>query len=144
MRRAAASLLLLALVATGCTDQQEKYCDAVADRQQELGAVLGEGGATALLEALPIFRELAGEAPDDIRDEWRTVIDALVGLDEALDDAGVDAATYDRDDPPPGLTLEQKDRIDAAARELTNQQTVTAFEGVQQQARDVCGTQLQV
>ena len=41
--------------------------------------MLGDGGPDALLEALPIFRDLADEAPDDIRDEWQTVIDALEG-----------------------------------------------------------------
>ena len=60
-------------------------------------------------EALPIFRDLADEAPDDIRDEWRTVIGALEGLEDALDDAGVDPATYDRDDPPAGLSQDEQD-----------------------------------
>ena len=36
---------LIALLAAGCADQQEKYCDAVKDHQQELGEVLGDGGA---------------------------------------------------------------------------------------------------
>jgi hypothetical protein len=144
MTRAAVALLLLALVTAGCADQQEKYCDAVKDHQQELGEVLGEGGPSALLKALPIFHDLADEAPDDVRDEWRTVIDALEGLESALDDAGVDPANYDRDHPPAGLSQTQQDKIDAAARELTSTQTVQALAGVQQQARDVCQTPLQV
>lgn len=136
-------LLVGALLVTGCADQKEKYCEAVEDHQQELGEVLGDGTPTALLEALPIFRDLADEAPDDLRDEWRTVIDALEGLEQALDDAGVDAATYDRDHPPAGLSQTDKDAIDAAARRLTSDQTVAALNGVDQQAKDVCGTPLQ-
>ena len=108
MRRAGAVLLLLALVTAGCADQQEKYCDAVKDHQQELGQVLGDAGPNALLEALPIFRDLADEAPEDVRDEWRIVIDALDGLEQALDDAGVDPGDV-RPRPParrphPGAT----------------------------------------
>ena len=143
-RAAAVVLLLLALVSTGCADQKEKYCDAVEDHQQELGEILGDGAPDALLKALPIFRDLAEDAPDDIRDDWRTVVGALEGLDEALDDAGVDPATYDRDKPPAGLSKEDQAKIDAAALELTSNPTVQALENVQQQARDVCGTPLQV
>lgn len=139
-----AVLLVAALLMTGCADQQEKYCDAVEDHQQELGETLGEGSPDALLKALPVFRDLAEKAPDDIRDEWRTVIDALEGLEEALQEAGVDPSTYDRDQPPDGLSEDEKDAIDAAARELTSEQTVAAFNGVDQQAKDVCGTPLQV
>ena len=139
-----ALLLAAALLMTGCADQQEKYCDAVGDHQAELGELLGDGSPDALLEALPVFRDLADEAPDDIRDEWRTVIDAVEGLQQALDDAGVDASTYDRDHPPAGLDQADRDAIDAAARRLTSEQTVAAFNGVDQQAKDVCGTPLQV
>ena len=144
MKRAGALLLLLALVTAGCADQQEKYCDAVKDNQQKLGEVLGDGSPDALLRALPIFRELEGKAPEDIRDEWTTVIDALEGLHKALEDAGVDPATYDRHHPPEGLSQADKDAIDAAARQLTSNETVTAFSGVDQEAKDVCGTPLQV
>ncbi len=66
--RPAAGAVVLALAVTvlaGCADQQEQYCDAVEDRQQELGKVLGSGSPDALLEALPIFDDLAGQAPED-------------------------------------------------------------------------------
>jgi hypothetical protein len=142
--RALVGLLAVAVLVTGCTDQQEKYCDAVQDHQERLGEILGDGAPDALFEALPIFRDLADEAPEDLRDEWRTVIDAVEGLQEALDDAGVDPATYDREHPPAGLSQDDRDAIDAAARQLTSEATVTAFSGVDQQAKDVCGTPLQI
>jgi hypothetical protein len=142
--RAAAALLAMTLLVTGCADQKEKYCDAVEDHQQELGEILGDGSPDALLKALPIFRDLADEAPEDLRDEWKTVIDAVAGLQEALEDAGVDPATYDRDDPPEGLSQADQEAIDAAAGQLTSAGTVTALSGVDQHAKDVCGTPLQI
>ena len=66
-------------------------------------------------------------------------VEALV---EALEDAGVDPSTYDRDKPPPGLTDDEKTAIDADAGELTTPSTVQATQGVQQQALDVCKTPL--
>ena len=70
------------------------------------------------------------------------LIEAIDGLVEALDNAGVDPATYDRDKPPAGVTDEERAAIDAAARRLTAPETATALEAVQQQARDVCKTPL--
>ena len=96
-------LALAVALSTGCASDQEKYCDAVKDHQQELGEILGTGSPDALLKALPIFRDLADKAPEDLRDEWKTLIDAVAGLQKALEDAGVDPATYDRDHPPEGL-----------------------------------------
>lgn len=134
---------LLGAGLTGCGgDPQAAYCDAVDEHRAELGELLGSGGPDALLRALPVFRDLAGQAPSDLRDEWRTVVDAVEGLSDALDEAGVDPATYDRDSPPADVTDAQRDAIDAAASELSSDATVTAFEGVQQQAKDVCGTPL--
>jgi hypothetical protein len=142
--RWAVALLAATLLVGGCADQKEKYCDAVKSHQKDLAEVIGEGGPDALLKALPIFRDLEGDAPDDIRDDWRTLVAALDGLETALDDAGVDPKTYDRDHPPAGLSQDDQDKIDQAALELTSNPTVQAFSSVQQQARDVCGTPLQV
>lgn len=145
-RRALATLsalLLVPVLLVGCSDDpQADYCDAVEEHQQELTEVLAGGGPAALLEALPVFRELREDAPSDIRDEWQQVIGALEALKEALEGAEVDPATYDRDNPPADLTQAEKDRIDAAARDLASPGTRQALDGVEQQARDVCKTPL--
>ena len=67
---------------------------------------------------------------------------SISALVDTLEEAGVDPATYDRETPPAGLTDDERDRIDAAARGLTRPGTVDALEGVEQQARDVCKTPL--
>lgn len=147
VRHAARALVVvsvMALAVTGCKDQQDKYCDAVKDHQQKLGEVLGDGSPDALLNALPIFRDLADDSPDDIQEDWKTVVDALEGLQDALTHAGVDPATYDRDHPPAGLSQADKDAIDQAAAGLGSEATNTAFNAVEQEAKDVCGTPLEV
>ena len=144
LRTTVAAALLTTLLA-GCSgDPYEDYCGVVSEKQEELSRVLGEGGPDVLLRALPIFRDLEDAAPDDIRDDWRIVVSGLTALEDALDDAGVDPATYDRDDPPEGLSQADKDAIDVAAGQLTSEATVTAFSGVDQQAKDVCRTPLQI
>jgi hypothetical protein len=137
-------LLVVGLAVTGCRSDQEQYCDAVKDHQQELGEVIGDGSPDALLKALPIFRDLSDDSPEDIRDDWKVVIDALEGMQDALEHAGVDPATYDRDHPPAGLDQDDKDAIDQAAAALGSEATTNAFNAVEQEAKDVCGTPLEI
>jgi hypothetical protein len=141
----AVALVLVAGAAVACSDDPyADYCDVVSENQDELTRILGEGGPDVLLRALPIFRELQEAAPSDIRDDWRIVVSGLDALESALDDAGVDPATYDREKPPEGVSQEERARIDAAAQQLTTDESVDAFAAVEQHARDVCKTPLRL
>lgn len=136
-------LLLVVPLLAGCGgDEYEDYCAEVKEHQTELTEIATSGEQGALLEALPIYRDLREKAPDDITDEWQQVIRAFEGLQAALDAAGADAATYDPKRPPEGVTEEEQDAIAAAAGELASPATVEALDGVEQQARDVCQTPL--
>lgn len=145
MRGAAAvlALTLLPLVG-GCGggDPTEDYCAAVREHQVELTDIISAGGQDALLRALDIFEDLQSKAPSDIRDEWQQVVGRAHALDEALRAADVDPASYDRENPPEGLSDEERARIDAAARELGSGPTLAAFQGIEQEVRDVCQTPL--
>ena len=139
-------VLLLVGSLTGCSETPEDvradYCEQVTERQAELTELLADDSPDALLQALPVFRDLAEGAPRDVADEWTVLLDALEGLDEALADAGVDAAGYDAEQPPAGVTTEQQDAIARAADQLFRPDVVTAYEGVKQHAKDVCKTPL--
>jgi hypothetical protein len=135
----AAALLAVALLLTGCSDSAEEaradYCASVQDQQERLSELLAEERPDALLRALPVFRELAGEAPRDVADDWTLLVDALEG-------AGVEAGEYDADDPPASVTREQQRDIARAADALARPDVVAAYDGVKQQAVDVCKTPL--
>ena len=147
---ALAGVLVLAVVVVAAvlvvrrvtTTPQERYCDELDARRAELTATLSRSSDDGLIVALPILEDLRERAPEDLRDEWRQVVDAVQGLRDALDDADVDPASYDRDDPPTGVTDAQKDRIDQAATVLGSAATRAALLGIDQHARDVCGTPL--
>ena len=136
--------LLLAVVGslTACSSGTERYCSVVSEQQRPLTEAAGQGGPTALLGALPSLRSLQDAAPEDIRGDWDVVVGRLGRLSDALDAAGVDPATYDRTDPPAGLSDEDRSAIEGAARQLATPEMVTALGSVQQQARDVCRTPL--
>jgi hypothetical protein len=139
---AAALVLTLLPLATGCSSDKDDYCGAVKDHQQELTEITSGGGQDALIRALDIFKDLQSKAPSDITDEWQQVVSRIETLEEALTAAGVDPSTYDRSNPPKGLSAEEKARIDAAARELGSGPTLAALQGLDQEARDVCQTPL--
>lgn len=141
MRAVLAAVLGFVLLA-GCGDEQESYCDAVEERQGELSEIAAEGGPGAAFDVLPIYEELADEAPSDLTDEWRLVVDRLRSLEEAFEDAGADPATYDPQDPPDGLTREDRAAISRAAAALGAAETQEAMGGIEQHARDVCKTEL--
>ena len=140
-------LVTAVLLLAGCGEPSAEevradYCALVEEQQRALSDRLADRSPTALLDAQPIFRDLAAEAPGDIADDWGVLLDAVEGLDEALDEAGVDPAAYDPEKPPSDLTDEQQDAIERAAAELLNPRTEEAVAAVDQQARDVCGTPL--
>ncbi|WP_122817308.1 hypothetical protein [Nocardioides pantholopis] len=144
-RTAGAALLTAALggvAGCGQDDPAAAYCGLVEEHQAELTDIVGGGGPDALLGALGIFRELQDQAPRDLADEWQQVVGRVAALDEALRAAGLDPAAYDREQPPAGLTDAARARVDAAARELVAPATTAAVGGLEQQARDVCGTPL--
>ena len=142
--RAVACLLLAVLAgAAGCSrDPQEAYCGTVEQHQEALTEIAAAEDAGSLLDALPIYRELADEAPRDIAGDWDQVVDALAGLQSTLADAGVEPEDYDASDPPPGLTAEDRSAIERAAEDVGSEATVGSMARVEQHALDVCGTPL--
>lgn len=139
------ALVAAALVAgltAGCSDEREAYCRAVEDHQAELTDIAASEEPGAVLGALDVYRDLREKAPDDIGDEWSQVVSRLEALQQTLDDAGVDPATYDPATTPDDLPEADRRAIETAARDLGAPETVEAMGGVEQQALDVCGTPL--
>lgn len=137
------ALLLLVPLAVGCSgDPRADYCDAVEEHQKALTDVAASEDAGAIFSALDAYDDMRVEAPRDIADDWDAVIDPLRRLEQVLADNGVDPSSYDAEEPPPDLDDEAREAIEAAARDVGSDQTVTAMAAVEQHALDVCGTPL--
>lgn len=123
-------------------DPYAGYCDVVAEQRGLIAAATDQGATTGLIAALPSFQALQAKAPADVANDWDTVITAIDDLVGALQDAGVDASTYDRAHPPTGVDKQQRQAIDAAATRLGSAPTREALAAVDQEARDVCHSPL--
>lgn len=135
--------LLAALALGGCSDDpQADYCDAVEGHQEELTEIAANEDAGAIFDALDAYDDLREKAPRDIADDWDAVVGPLRDLERVLSDHGIDPSSYSAEDPPAGLDEDVRQDIEAAAREVGSEQTVTAMAAVEQHALDVCGTPL--
>jgi hypothetical protein len=132
----AAVVVAVLLPLAGCGG--EDYCGALEQQRTEIADMTGSGSPSALLDGLPMLRELAEKAPDDVADEWQTLIGALDGLDDAITAAGVDPADFKEGKPPAGLSDADQKAIADAAGQIGTDEVVQATSGIEQQARDVC------
>ena len=140
---AASALAVLAALLTGC-GQGASYCETVKADQARLGAIVGGGGRTALIRALPVFASLQAKAPSDVAADWQLLVTRISALQSALQHAHVDPATYDAQHPPAGLSAEDRTLIVRAATALAQPDTQQALQTVQQEVLDVCHTPLEL
>ena len=120
--------LALCVALTGCSgDPTDGYCAAVEEHQEALTEVAASEDAGTLFDALDVYDELREQAPRDIADDWASVIEPLRELEDALDDAGVDPSTYSAEEPPADASAEDREAIEAAARKVGSERTVTAM-----------------
>ena len=141
MRRAAAALVLTLLVPlAGCgEDRVAAYCaDVQSHRKQLADMVSDQSGPSALLDKVPLLRELADKAPRDLADEWQTFLNAVENLQRAVKKADVKPEDFQDGKPPAGTSQADADAVRAAADQLGEADVTQAAGAIEQQARDVC------
>lgn len=134
--------LVLALTLGACGDTRENYCKAVKGDQVKLSAMINSSSLDALLTGLPLLKSLAGRAPDDLTDEWQTFINAIEGLRDALTKAGVKPSDFKGGSIPASVQGQERRNVIAAANTLSSDEVVSAANGIETQARDVCKVNL--
>lgn len=142
-RRSGAALMvgavLLAGSVAGCGNSQDEYCTAIAAQQSVFA---DDGTGVALLDHLPELDALAKKAPDDLTDEWQTALAALHGLHDAISAAGIKPTDFVNGKPPASVSAADQHKIATAASQISESGVVDAFNGIDQQAKDVCKLQL--
>lgn len=140
MRRFSAAVLVLVLGMSlaACGDPEKKYCDALQADQVKIDDIINSSSGAALLNGLPVLTGLAAKAPADLTDEWQTFVNAVEGLRDALKAAGVSASDFTGGKIPASVTGDKRQNLVAAADTLSSDDVVSAVDGIETQARDVC------
>lgn len=123
----------------GCGDPVQNYCSAVQEHRKEIAdMVSSESGPEALMKHLPMLRDLADKAPDDLSDEWQTFLNAVENLDDALRRADLKPGDFNNGQAPAGTSPGDVKAVQDAAAQLADPDVVQAASGISQQATDVC------
>jgi len=145
VRPVVASLVLLALVVTGCGESEDDaradYCAQVKADADGITRTVSEKGSAAFVDVLPTLEGLADKAPSDVRDEWQVFLNALRGLRDALEATGVKPEEV-TGKLPADLPAADRRRIRGAASVLAGDDVRLATKSVEQHALDVCHTPL--
>ena len=135
-RRLSGLVVMLSTSLTGCTSQQEAYCEVLAEEQDTLTdlAEATEEGNSDIDAIVESYERQRASAPDELLDEYDTVIRAFESLRVAIQRAGIDADDYDPGDLPPNVR--------AVADKLGSFQVEEAAAGIQDYGEQVCDVSL--
>lgn len=145
VRRTAAvvPVLLVGVLLAGCSgDDGGDYCQTLKDEQHNLTDLAKkaspQGGTDVLTPTLRSFERLKDAAPDDLQDEWETLVVAYQALADAVERAGIDPEDYRPDQPPSGLSKQQADQLASVADKLSSPRVLAAAQGIEDYAKEVC------
>jgi hypothetical protein len=139
------ALVCVAVLLTGCSSKQDGYCGVLKDEKAALGKLASaarDKDPNYLTDALAVFETMRKAAPDDLRDEWDTVVFAWSDLVDVLKRAGVDPKDFDPAKRPAGVSAETFAEIRTVAAKLSSTRVLDAVSGINQQAKDACQTDL--
>ncbi|CAN5611384.1 hypothetical protein BH10ACT10_BH10ACT10_27580 [soil metagenome] len=140
-------MLLVATGLTGCSGSKS-YCSTIGEDKSRLTTLSadigkpGRAGADALRTTVTVLSDLRDEAPDDISDEWVTLVAALQGLVDAFRASGATPSDFAGGKKPDGVTAGQYDAVQQAVAELQGTRVQQAGKSIEQHAQDVCQVDL--
>ena len=148
-RRVVVPLLAMVLAAgtAACGGgEEEDYCAAFLDRREELSDLAAQqaeaaktgGTVDVLTPTLAAFEDLRSAAPDDLQDEWDTLVFAYRDLAEAVEDSGVDPAEFRVGEVPEGLAPADRRVLARVASKLGAPRVVEAANGIAGYSAQVC------
>jgi hypothetical protein len=83
-----AAMVLTAGTLTGCGAGTEAYCDSLKEAEGDFDA-LQAGDPANLGNAVEKLRDIGGDAPDDVSDDWEVINGTFDDMESALEDAGL-------------------------------------------------------
>ena len=121
------------------------YCSDLKDAKKEVDA-LKDGDFSDLEKTTDAMHKLADEAPDEIKDDWETLVDGVDKLVAALKKAGLDdddMATLQSGQIPDGVDMTALQSLMTELQALDTEEFQAAGDSINKHAKDECGVDLQ-
>jgi hypothetical protein len=146
---AAAALGLSLLTACGGDSGSKAsggdYCADLKSAKKEVDAIKG-GDLKDIEKTVDTMHKLADEAPDQIHDDWKVLVDGVDKLVAALKKAGLDdkdMATLQSGQIPAGVDMNALQNLMSEIQKLNTPEFQKAGDNINKHAKDTCGVDLQ-
>ena len=140
-----AATVLGASLLTGCSgDGTDAYCDTLKSTQKDFDD-FEAADFSNFDEFTDRVEELADDAPDEVKDDWKVLADAFNGFVDALDDAGLEPADLEglsNGEMPEGVDMEQLQEAMSKAQDLGGKDFEKATDAIEKHAKDECNIDL--
>jgi hypothetical protein len=121
------------------------YCSDLKAAKKQVDALKG-GDFSDLQKTTDAMHKLADEAPDEIKDDWDTLVTGVDKLVDALKKAGLDdadMATLQAGQIPDGVDMDALTGLMTEIKALDTAKFQEAGDNINKQAKDKCGVDLQ-
>jgi hypothetical protein len=138
---AALALSLGSLTACG-SDANSAYCKELKDDKAYFASFSGSSPDVSKLdEAFNRLHSLADKAPDDIKDDWTTLDNAITSITKALKDAGIsfgDISKMQQGQLPKGADPQKLAALAPKLQAMASAKVKTASKNIEKHAKDTC------
>ena len=142
---AAVTAALIGGLVAGCGGGSgtDAYCDELKSAQKDLGALNGSTDDVNLDDVFSRIHELAGEAPDAVADDWKTLDGAIDTIQQGFKDAGISAKELQelQKDPtkmPEGVDATKLTELGTKMQSLSDEKFTKASQAISKHAKDEC------
>jgi hypothetical protein len=122
----------------------EDYCAELKSAKDAFASFDG-GDPTKFSDAIQQLRDLGGQAPEEISDDWQTMVQAMDGLEAAVEEAGLsfeDLATLGEGALPEGVTPADITKLQADVKALDDPKIEEAGNNISDHAKSECGVDI--
>lgn len=122
------------------------YCSELKTDKAYFDSLSGSNPDLSRLdEVFQRMHTLAGDAPDDVAADWKTLDGAITTIENALKEAGIkpsDLAAIQKGQMPPGVDMSKLQALGPKLQSLNSSDVSAAADRIASNAKDTCGVDL--
>jgi hypothetical protein len=138
---ALAATVVVAGLLSGCGGgSTDSYCDTLEQTQKDFED-FDTGDLSNFDDFTDRVEDLADDAPDEVRDDWKVIDEAFGGFMDAMDEAGLkpsDLPAAAAGNLPEGVDRDEFAKAMDAAQGLTTDEVDEALDNIQKHAKADC------